>query len=1683
MNKAPPGKSAISTKRQFGGRNTSGGVGYEVDVACWLASRMLIGGSVEILDGVSACEISSLALQTDDVVDDAVLDLRDASGGKVFFSAKRRTGSVSLGSGKGTFSEVIESLVEQYFALPEPHRFQSRFVWALPSTAGLPVTFHLREALKAYRAEMPVDDHADFLRRRTSKERDALGALIKIVSARWRRLTGASVSSETVQALVSRIHVEVFDFGGGSYHDRLAQSELATHVLTKTPDTPLAWSVLREALSDANRRGLKLRPQQLRSFLTSNGIRLKSELDYSDDVALLTKMTKSNLARLREHRYLRFGSTTEEEVHLPREAEMAAFWTSLKKGHRLLTGEPGCGKSGLIHRLVEELHLKGLPVVLMLAEEMEDSQWTSCGALTRLQHELDDVLAHWPDGVPGYLITDALDAVRDPDLQAKLRRLLERILRGESQWTVIASVREFDLKHSQQLRELFPGDGVTDHSSEDFAGVSHFHLGRLREQELDCLVQTRMEIEPFVASARRSNRSEELHRSPFFLRLASDLLRAGVSPSQLADWSSPTLLLRRFWDIRIGEGAGSGDREAALHAICRQMLTRRSMSLSIKELAFNSAQRDAVNDLRSRGILQGPAIKHGARVGDEAIRFSHHLLHDYVIAKALIPLVAEPFVAFAEREPLAPILYLSSFRMALHEMWDAGPNALDFWNACIRMQESPQLRSITRIQGPLVAAHRVTAQTDVAPLLSAMSQSRPDIRSVIKTALHLSTGLADVSSESIRNASPVWCNYARKLGAMLSEHPSLESPILFLLVRLLDVEAAQQEPDRQNLNEAGRHLLSHHLTKPVNRGWRYVAATATRAICRTFDCQRVESERMLLAIMATERVALFPHEDLFDLAHEIKHLGPHGDAVVKRLFDVSFSTAPNSGEHRTSGSLILPFRTETRQDWELNRYSLAEYYQGADKMDPGLAATLVCIAWNAVEERQGRRWSRPSKCFQATFTIRGTECELKSDGSSNLGRQFEHEENTILNSFEQRLHHWCDDADRPALEAVVDTLARENRSAVVWQTVLEIASQHVAELGELLEEAVHEPLMLTMPDYRYGAVALFAALHRAGDKKRRIRLERTLLGLPRTTPLRCEDQREPTPEWIIYVQDIILGELDGTNIALAETLTLWRTRQAAGELRRNRQPSSLTQFLPSLGGAPIPDQPEGADPTADSIVTMSQSLDAIRQRDNATKVSAKTASDDLALLRRADRLIRKCRATHPEQTIDLWGRLTQTCSRLAGRRPPPRAQGLFAFAQRILLRAVSDPLPVVAPEDLRGEERLEAWAWPSPRSDAAEGLPFLVCRLRDIDAATAKALRRLATDGSRIVRQHLSSSLFAIRGAAPQLMWELIDTLIESEPTFRVLSGLLDSLRELLSQDPDKALLRMRRIAERAGTTAPDEHDIHEELMSAFLFRYLRCGDLSCWDYVATRIARCEGQAIGRSLTPQLHGCRKGRWLTAGDAIVSDTEADEHRSRAWRFFRELLFTAQKTLSERRLLWQAIHEANPDDKEQKQKLQAQIDTLSRIVDGIAAQLFFGSGAFATKQNQDEDALTQPQARRFWNEAADLFEALANEYHPHTAHHVLEAMIHLQPADPARTFLCAAKAIETSNAWGFLQESLVVDDVEKLIHRLLSDHRHVLRVSTDGNSDCLQALLRLLDMLVDAGWSKARALTHRLEDIYR
>jgi hypothetical protein len=885
------------------------------------------------------------------------------------------------------------------------------------------------------------------------------------------------------------------------------------------------------------------------------------------------------------------------------------------------------------------------------------------------------------------------------------------------------------------------------------------------------------------------------------------------------------------------------------------------------------------------------------------------------------------------------------------------------------------------------------------------------------------------------------------------------------------------------LNASGQALIAAHVAKPVAQRWPYAAGVGIETVCRTFAANPAGSEAALCSLLEPKRLLQFPHDDLSQLADNIGRLPPEAGTVVTRLFEAAFAAEPAPGSWEHFGGRILAMRIQSSDQWNQIHYALANYFEAQDGTNAPVLTDAVCIAWNAtVRRREARRKSLRTKPLHvlSTFSFRGKLIPLIQDYSYIWGRDFEPEESRILSHFEKLLEKWAGEGEIPRLEAVVERFVDRNRTSLMWNIFMEAGSRHPQTLGALLVEAFDEPAFLTNPDYSYAAVALLKSLHRMGDVDLRIRLERTILDLPKKIKLPRGKRRIPVREVIERSQNKALASLEEQDISLPEVLALFRKRQAEHALVPNAPPRNpritkhtyTDEELVEHRGIDLKVNPNK------EMFFLREALKPLLPNDKGS-FSQQAVEKDWSVVSRCEHAVRKYGRSYPDMAQELWGYLVGACSKTAHYADWPKTSARWKTFRRILLKAATDPIPSPSEEP----ESCSAWGWPAPRIDAAQGLVLIDARLGRSDTLISKALRSLSRDPVATVRFNLVTGLPRLYIPARRLMWEIIDIVASNEKNFAVLDALLHSMDWLWESAPEEVMNYVTKIATEAALNAQPEDHIHETLAQVHLFQYFRTGRPECQVYIRNLVATCQGERENKALLAQLHGCRAGGWMTAGDPLKPEAAAEKVRERTWRFLTDLLDSAQTKLEQQRDKWRQLYESGKTETKRGKAVRAELDKLAHLVDGICTQLYFASGAFYDKRDNNHERLTSAETARFWKEAKPLLEKLANEPHPHTAYELVQTLRHLLPCDPEVAFSLSAASIQTSSAAGFQHESMAANEVVKLVEQALADHREIFQTRNGSQSRCLTALLDVLDLFVEAGWHEARRLTHRLEEIYR
>jgi len=439
VNKESTEETTQAKDIRFPGRSTSSGIDYEVRLATCFAVKMLSGKSSSVFEGISGDQITSIQMQTKDPVDDVVLNLEDDNS-RIFISAKLRSQSLNPNANLSSeFGQIILSFVEQYLAIEHTGSQKCRLVLALPLSAGKSVAQDLPRALNAHRNNTNTESIEGFLSNRPKKEKKALSNLIAAAKASWKKVQGSEANEEDFRSFLRIVYVEQWNLEDHEQDWRNILGDIRTHIAECPEDSLAIRDSLVSKFQDADTKGYKLSAQSIREHLLQIPHRLKAPPDYASEINKLKHITQTNLERIKAHVSLHFGKVPAESVIIERDEELEALCNAIKAQHLLLTGEPGCGKTGLLCKLANQLHRNGTTVIVLLAEALEGVDMNGSANVVGLDHPLPEILANWSPA--GILITDALDALRDGEQQSKVRKLLEDITTGNSDWTVLASVR------------------------------------------------------------------------------------------------------------------------------------------------------------------------------------------------------------------------------------------------------------------------------------------------------------------------------------------------------------------------------------------------------------------------------------------------------------------------------------------------------------------------------------------------------------------------------------------------------------------------------------------------------------------------------------------------------------------------------------------------------------------------------------------------------------------------------------------------------------------------------------------------------------------------------------------------------------------------------------------------------------------------------------------------------------------------------------------------------------------------------------------------------------------------------------------------------------------------------------------------------------------------------------------
>jgi ATPase family associated with various cellular activities (AAA) len=476
-------------KASSGGKAAHEGTDYQNRAAAWFAARILAERDVgALLETPASVTWDSIICESDQPVDDFIV--KSSAGGFLFCQAKR---SIDLGTTTDSeLASVVDQFIRQFDSarncVPDAlspgralDRDRDRLVLVTSSDSSAPLRRYLSSVLQRLR-ELAPHRHGgttDSLAR-TDAERHALSVVRDHVVRVWRSETRNDLTDSEIGSVLELVYILVLEIDPDQTHEREARGLLRTSILKDPERSDAAWSTLIKAFALRAKGRSGFDRAGLQKVLVDEGHDLSAVRSFRDDIERLKQHSRSTSGRFENLVTIDVGLA---RVRIDRPCT-AALVREAPGRSLLVVGEPGTGKSVALHSAVNELQGAGRDVVYIAADSLVAESLGQPRAELNLEHDVVEILANWPGTAPGILVIDALDAARSDGASRTLRDLIRAVLNSVVRWRVLASIREFDLRYSLDLPQLFRGTPVSDFEHPQFGSVNHLCVPRWRMPNL-----------------------------------------------------------------------------------------------------------------------------------------------------------------------------------------------------------------------------------------------------------------------------------------------------------------------------------------------------------------------------------------------------------------------------------------------------------------------------------------------------------------------------------------------------------------------------------------------------------------------------------------------------------------------------------------------------------------------------------------------------------------------------------------------------------------------------------------------------------------------------------------------------------------------------------------------------------------------------------------------------------------------------------------------------------------------------------------------------------------------------------------------------------------------------------------------------------------------------------------------
>lgn len=1318
-----------------------------------------------------------------------------------------------------------------------------------------------------------------------------------------------------------------------------------------------------------------------------------------------------------------------------RSSLLGDLWSQSRTGSALVTGSPGSGKSWLVAQIVRTCIREKRPHLAIIAEDYPVHSLEELRLALGFKTDVLTFLTSLP-GDP-LLIIDGLDSLRSDPSQRTFRELIRQLPRQAPQCSVVASIRTFDLRQSEEFQSLF------------FSSSSPFRDKPFREiplvpfsdDELADVSRQLPPLQPLLEKAEGEFR--QLLRNPFNLHLAVELVQGGTPTNEITPLRSQVQLLTKYWAWRIDTPPDHYGRKALLRDITRTMVNKNSLSVAEADI---SAQEYAssFSGLQSDEVLRQSVTNR--------VSFAHNILFDYAAARLLLD--EETVVPFIEEDPSRTIFFRPSLAYFFHYLWLRDRTL--FWKTAFLFFESTTLPERARVI-PAVTIYEASEKSeDLNPVLSASSKA--EIQGIAGT-LRAVQALGGLLSSTRRK---LWLNVLTRLAS----NPTIG--FINEFTGLLNTADESKTPDEAPTILAAASQLLHWIWSAgteMGRGRAvsladFGAARILHLILKNYGADSNVARETVLAVLARYGTPKAAANEAFRLANEIKNIIQHDPLTAIEVYRRTFEYHEGSEETtQLGGGAALSLRSTRKQDFSTALYVLQAAFPVFLETAPEHAATAAAEAVNAEIGRE-KPLKPPSESDQPTtfdFVFAQKRRMYRAD-YSEIWDSGSHEY-LSLNLLNATLHHISDTfaINGNSAKRLFHVIVDQASLAVIWKRLLEIATTRFTAWYPTIRELLFIPEFISAPETTILVGQMLQSIYAehllsADDA---LAIEKAILSIPNARVI----LRYEKPE---SIRDRLLMSIPREEIHSPEAIAL--AEHLKEQTVRENKPYHSTSFFQKPFGTEDWLKERGVDTTKHENAEVLDALKPLEEFESkylnevpSTEVSLKIEP----LLTKVETLLAALKPAE-ELAATARGLLCSAVESMLKNTNLSTIDTVFQHCRQIALRGASDPVPQFNPKyhlpfDMPG------WGGSQPRIESAQGLAHYLWNW-GLDQEVVEALRLLSRDSVPAVRFQVAQGILGFwKHKATDEFWTFFEEMISKEQTPGVLIALAGAAGQIAVHDPKRVALALSAVIGR-GLLRTERSDLSRSFLQILVGLYVVKND----EQSNNQLLQFEANPLEfeRELV-------EGIYAASGYLTPDPAKEPERRGRAQELLIRALVSVYRSLDAL-----SEQESRPDNIESFRKLL-------HIIEAVATRVYHTLD-ISPYRVDGASAMEQSTRKALYFELKPVLEfltvrrSLKGQHYlaSHTAHQLMQTLNVCLSFDPAPVIQFAAAACRAASVMSYHFESDSIQEIVKLVEHVLADHRDVLR-----DPPIAKDLGEMLDLFVSASWPQAMSLTFRLDEAIR